>query len=243
MKRILLLTIFCFLVFVPLKATGNWEVGIHYSYWTIDMIAPIVEDSLTPDLEYYDLAKGSLEFDSDGNNYGLELRYFPAGKKGSFSIGFSYEKNNFRADLAGNYNDFDDNGNTIAASASGSIEMLPHSFNFNIRWELWPKSRIQPYFGFGFGVGAQTGTFSYHTKAVTTIEGVDITEEEFETYTFDELLIEYEEEEGEAFPVSIFPIIHIQFGVRGEIVDNIYLLAEVAVYDGLIFRGGIAYRF
>lgn len=241
MKRISILVILCFLIFVPIKAKGNWEVGIHYSYWTIDIIAPFVED-ITPELEYYDPEKGSLNFDSNGNNYGIELRYFPAGKKGSFSVGISYERNNFRADLTGAYNDVID-GNPVSASASGSIEMLPHSFNFNIRWELWPKSRIHPYFGFGFGVGAQNGTFSYYAKAVTTIEGVDVIEEETDTYTFDELITEYEEEEGEAFPVSIFPIVHIQFGFRGEITDNLYILAEVAVYDGLIFRGGIAYRF
>ncbi|MEN8153936.1 MAG: hypothetical protein ABFR75_07915 [Acidobacteriota bacterium] len=241
MKKILILSIFFLMIFLPVNAKGNWEVGIHYSTWTIDMIAPFVED-ITPDLEHYDPEKGSLNFDSNGNNYGIELRYFPAGKNGSFSMGISYERNNFRADLTGAYSDVID-GFPVTASASGSIEMLPHSFNFNVRWELWPKSRVHPYFGFGFGVGAQDGTFSYYAKAITTKGGIDIIEEETDTYTFDELISDYEEEEGKTFPVSVFPIIHIQFGIRGEVTDNLYLLAEVAVYDGLIFRGGIAYRF
>lgn len=243
MKRVLVLATLCFMFFVPSEAKGQWEIGVHYSYWTIDMIAPIVEDSLVPDLEFYDPEKGTLSFDSDGNNYGLELRFFPAGKNGSFSIGISYERNNFKAGINGAYDDFDDEGNKVSATASGSMEMLPHSFNFNVRWDLWPKARFHPYFGFGFGIGPQNGTFSYHSKMVTTVGGVDIIEESDESWTFDELITEYEEEEGENFPVSIFPIIHIQFGVRGKIVENVYLLAEVAVYDGLIFRGGIAYRF
>jgi len=35
----------------------------------------------------------------------------------------------------------------------------------------------------------------------------------------------------------------MNLGIRGEIVDNVYLLGEVAIYDGFIIRGGLAYRF
>ncbi len=43
--------------------------------------------------------------------------------------------------------------------------------------------------------------------------------------------------------INFFPIIHLSLGVRGEIVDSVYLLGEVAFYDGVILRGGLAYRF
>ncbi|MCI0470545.1 MAG: hypothetical protein L0Y73_02695, partial [Candidatus Aminicenantes bacterium] len=84
---------------------GKFEVGFHYSFWSIDIIAPLVED-LTPELKYYDPEKGKINFDSYGNNYGFEFRYFPYGHQGSFSVGLSYERNNFEANAKGAYTDY-----------------------------------------------------------------------------------------------------------------------------------------
>lgn len=243
MKKKYLMLFFVLIFFFPIFPKGNWEVGSHYSYWTIDMISSFVEENLTPDIEYYDPSKASLDFTSEGNNYGFEVRFFPAGENGSFSIGVSYERNNFKARVDGLYKDKDDGGNDYTATAYGTLDLVPHSFNFSIRWELWPKSRIHPYIGFGFGLGKQTGSLTIHSKLVTNIDGYDVVDETDESWTFDDLKDEYKKEEGKDFPVSFFPIVHLNFGFRGKIINNVYLLAEVAVYDGLIFRGGIAYRF
>jgi hypothetical protein len=43
--------------------------------------------------------------------------------------------------------------------------------------------------------------------------------------------------------IGVFPIVYINLGLRGEIVDSIYALGEIAFYDGFIARGGISYRF
>lgn len=243
MNKKFFLTIILFLLALPAVSKGMWEIGTHYSYWTINMISSFVEDNLTPDIKYYDPSKGSLNFKSEGNNYGLEVRFFPAGENGSFSIGLSYEKNNFKARVDGNYKGRDDNGNDYTATAYGTLNLIPHSFNFSIRWELWPKAKIHPYIGLGFGLGQQKGNLTVHSKLTTSVEGNNVIEETDEVWTFDDLKEEYKKEEGREFPVSFFPILHLNFGFRGKIVNNVYLLAEIAVYDGLIFRGGIAYRF
>lgn len=241
MKKIsiFLLLFFLTMFFGFSKSTGKFEVGFHYSYWSIDIIAPVVE-GWTPDLENYDTEKGKINFDSNGNNYGFEFRFFPAGKNGSFSIGLSYERNNFKATAAGEYTDTNPDPiqypgvDKLEASADGNIELFPHSFNLSLRWELWSKARVHPYIGFGFGIGTlKKGRIWYHAEVTAYKGALSETEEEEEEQTLKEALD----------PLKFFPIVHLNFGVRGEIYDNLYLLGEVAVYDGLIFRGGLAYRF
>jgi hypothetical protein len=220
---------------------GKFEVGFHYSYWTIDMIAPLLED-MTPELDYYDPEKGDINFNSNGNNFGFDVRFFPSGKNGSFSLGISYERNNFKANIRDSYPEVR-SGVEWINSLKGDIDLRPHSFNLSLCWDLWPKAKVHPYLGFGFGFGSLSGTAQYYVE--TTDQGVPdpVVLYETEKWTLKELIAEYEQEEGKSFPLSFFPIIHINFGLRGEIIDNLYLLAEFALYDGLIFRGGIAYRF
>lgn len=246
MKRIVILTLVLLLTlsFAYSRSAGKWEVGFHYSYWSINIIAPLVED-FTPDLEYYDPEKGDFNFDSNGSNFGFELRFFPGGKNGAFSIGLSYERNNFKANVTGAYSETDPSGYRADYSAAGSLELLPHSFNLSLRWDLWPKARVHPYIGLGFGFGALSGNITALSQAKLYSPTGQLVDEEqaFEEWTLDEAIDEYEQEEGEEFPLGFFPIVHLQFGFRGEVVNNLYLLVEAAIYDGVILRGGIAYRF
>ncbi len=243
MKKIILIFIIVVIMIIPISGKGMFEFGFHFSTWNVNMIAPMIEDEIIPEIEYWDPEYGSLNFDSTGNNYGFEFRFFPGGKDGSLSLGLSYERNNFKMKAEGKYDGFDDDGNSVKAEATGTIDLLPHSINLSIRWDLWPTKRVHPYIGFAFGFGSQEALVKFHSRATTNIEGIDIVEEQDEIWTFDDIEEEYEATEGKKFPISFFPIIHINFGFRGEIVDNMYLLGEVAFYDGLLFRSGISYRF
>lgn len=226
----------------PERKKGQWEIGYHYSYWSINIMSSFIEDNLISEFENYDLEKGGLNFDSDGSNYGFELRFFPKGKNGAFSIGFSYERNNFDANIDGSYSEFDDWGNRVDAEAVGTIKLRPHSFNLSIRWDLWPSSRVHPYIGIGLGLGPLKGYIKLHTTSTTYYYGYTYVEETDEEKTIKQALEELEEE-GEGFPLSIFPIVHLHVGLRGEVLEDVYLLGEIAIYDGIIFRGGIAVRF
>lgn len=235
MKRISILSIL-FLITITLvypAPKGQWEVGFHYSYWTVNVIAEPLEEALEDSIEGFDPTKGALDFKSNGNNYGFEVRFFPGGKEGSFSLGLSYERNNFKGELSGSYQE---QGGEVRAE--GFFDLRPHSFNFSIRWDLWPTARVHPYIGLGFGAGPLNGILS--SQIITTYPNGSVVAEDPEEKTLEEIL---DEDEDEAFPLSFFPIIHLNFGLRGEITDNVYLLAEFALYDGLIFRGGVAYRF
>jgi opacity protein-like surface antigen len=221
---------------------GHWEIGGHYSYWSIDVVSGLIEDELVPKFQYYDPEKGKLNFKSDGNNYGIDLRFFPGGKNGSFSIGLSYEVNNFKAKINGSYTDSDGHGNQLAAEVRGNMDLRPNSLNINFRWELFPAGRIHPYIGIGVGAGRLNGTLTAHSKQTVYYQGQTTIQETDETKTLKEAIAELEED-GNNYPFNFFPIVQVQFGLRAEIVSNVYLLAEGAVYDGIVIRGGLSYRF
>jgi len=244
MKKIaIILMMILGLTFLAKASTGYFEFGVHYSTWNIDMADDFVNDNITPKFKYYDPNKGNFDFNSDGNNYGLELRFFPGGKTGSFSIGLSYEKNNFKGTLDGTYTETDSKGNTVKAEGHGKMDLTPDSFNANLRWEIAPTGRIHPYIGIGFGFGKMSGVLNVHTKqTITTPQGYVSVEEADETKTLKQALDELEEEEGEKFPLKFFPIVQLQLGLRAEILPNVYILVEGAVYDGLSIRGGLAVR-
>lgn len=243
MKKIAFITILTLVLAINSYPAGKWEIGTHLSSWSLNLMKSEIEKNFDPDLELYDPAKGKFNFDSFGNNIGLDIRYFPGGENGSFSIGVSYERNNFKANINGAYTDQDNLGNRLEAEAKGTMNVYPHSFNLSFRWELWPSSRVHPYIGFGVGMGALNGTFKADTKATLYYyTGATQTETAHEEKTLRQVLDEMEDD-GDEYPLSFFPIVHVQFGLRGEIINNLYLLGEVAVYDGIIFRGGIAYRF
>ena len=95
MKKIIMGALFISLLMGMQYAQGNWEFDLHISTWNINILKPLIEDSISPDFDNYDPDKGQFSFDSNGSSYGIAIRYFPKGKNGSFSLGFSYERNNF----------------------------------------------------------------------------------------------------------------------------------------------------
>jgi hypothetical protein len=244
MKK-LFLTILCITsLSIFSKAQENWEFGIHYSHWGMGYFIVSPENDATDAFDAYD---GPIKFDTYGRNYGFSLRYFPGGKQGSFSVGFSYERNYFNANISGSYSESIQNG-TIVRTGAGTIDLRPHSFNVDVRWEIFPKSLFHPYVGFGVGIGPQRGNIVFTTDTVTTIGGVIISETETEELTLKEAIQKIEraqerEQDEDYYMVDFFPILYLSLGLRAEVARNIYLTGEVAVYDGFIARAGVAFRF
>lgn len=240
-KKIVEVILFAILCF-PTFAQGNWEVSAHYSSWSINVAKDYIEENFVDAFEYYDPTKGALNFDSNGNNMGLMVRFYPGGKEGAFSLGVSYERNNFKGTLTGSYVETDNHGNRAEVTANGLFDLTPHSFNFSIRWDLFPSGAVHPYIGVGVGFGPLNGILSLETVTRTTINGSTITDREYEELTLEEAIEKLEIEEGENYPFNFFPILHVCVGLKGEILPNIYLMGEAAFYDGIIFRGGVAVR-
>lgn len=258
-----------------LPAQGKWEIGFHYSQWSIDILGSLIEDGISEALEedlrdnfleeiqkdYPDLAETSydqeVEFDSGGDNYGFEIRWYPKGQYGSFSLGLSIEKTTMRVSLpklSANMSLQDQMTNETAnfqGDASGvQFEMKPLSFHLSFRWDINPTKRIRPYVTFGVGMAGggaiEEGTYSVTWSGDLEIEG-ELPEhyEGEEEKTLKELKdeIEEDEEDGDEFFLPGFlPFIQLNFGVKGELTRNVYLLIDAGIWDGFLIRGGLAFR-
>lgn len=245
---------------VPMPKTPSWweklEIEIHYGQWTLDPIKGLFEEDLKKDLgkeirkevtnqirdSHPGIEQGNytqtLVFDSEGTNFGIELRYYPHGQEGAFSFGFSVEKTTMRVSVDGDVKQEFVDGTHAQVEAFGSLEISPWTTNISLRWDLRPTWRVTPYAVIGLGLGNLVGEMSYNYTGHYRWSGPDETIEDSETKT----LKEAEEEVDFNIP-NIFVILQTHLGVRIRVVDHFHLRLETGLWDGLLFRGGLAYRF
>jgi len=267
------LSILSFLFLVPqnLPAQGNWEFGFHCSLWSIDILRGLIEGELEdaleedlkdrfldeilqdfPNLEETHYSQ-EVEFDSGGWNYGFEVRWYPAGKNGSYSLGFSLEKTFMRVSLpeASARLSLIDKNTDETSDFRGDVDearfvIRPLSFHLSFRWDIKPSWKWRPYITFGVGMAGlgavDKGEYSVAWSGRLDVDGdVRIYEGE-ESQTLEELREELEEEDEEFFLPEFFPFIQLNCGVKGEVYDNLYVLIDIGIWDGLLFRVGVAYR-
>ncbi len=234
---------------------GRWEFGFHYSSWGLDLVKGMFQESLldsvseeirdnvTDQLRRYSSGllipttdSHQLAFDSEGSNYGAEIRYYPRGRRGSMSVGFSIEQTHIklmaRGPVTQNYSD----GSSATVEGDALIETSPVTIQLSFRWDFVPSSRVTPYFVFGLGLGPLNGDAQY-TYAGAYSRGSQqaaITGEWHKT--FDEL-----REDGD-LSLDLMIMAHAAFGVKAEVARGIILQAEAGFWDGLIIRGGLAFR-
>ncbi|MFQ6082378.1 MAG: hypothetical protein ACE5WD_03355 [Candidatus Aminicenantia bacterium] len=231
-----------------LSAKGKWEFGVHYSTWSIDILRSMVENIAGEGIEnelkdqiledHPDLIEVSysqdINFDSTGNNYGFEVRFYPGGEKGSFSLGFSIEKTKMELSLDGKVKDEFENGSYVDLEAEGKFLMEPLSYNLSFRWDIKPSWRVRPYITFGFGIAPISGNLSY--SAIGQFFNAEESKLESETHSEEKDLKDLKE------GPPIIPIIQLNLGIKGEITKGLYLLIDAGIWNGFLLRGGIAYR-
>jgi tetratricopeptide (TPR) repeat protein len=235
---------------------GRWEVEVHFSGWSIspakallqenltdrvsDEILENVTDQLNPHYAGHLVPSSStqsLSLSSNGSNYGLGVRYYPLGKQGSFSVGFSLEKTNITISMEGpvtqNYAD----GSVATVESTSTVTTNPFTANLSFEWDFNPHWRVTPYFVLGLGFGPFGGDFNFvytgtyrRGSSQATVQGED-------NKTFDQLRQEQDIE------LDLFLILQAAIGVKGEIYKNFFVLGEIGFWDGLVFRGGVGYRF
>jgi len=271
---VVILAVFSFASGAPyLRAQGHWEFGIHYSGWSLNLAKSMIEDSLS-DTVASDLKDRILEdiqadypsktetgynqkiaFDSSGDNYGAEVRFYPGGQNGSFSLGFSLEKSTMKVSLpeVGASLEWEDaithQTGTFDANATGQFIIKPLSLHLSLRWDIFPSARFHPYVT--VGVGATTAkaidkaTYSYSYTGTLNVPGDPPKEYSgSESKTLKELRDE-QEAKGEDFsiPLHFLPFVQLNLGLKGRITDYIHLLVDAGVWDGFLLRAGIALRF
>lgn len=257
---------FFFLGMSNLSAQGYFELSVHYSRWNIDLLGNIIEDAINDALEgdlkdailediqedYPDLQEVSyaqeVEFDSSGNNYGFEVRWYPGGQFGSFSLGFSIEKTSMELRLpkVSSTLGLTDNAD-FRGEAEGSIKINPLSFHLSVRWDILPTSRITPYITFGAGAASfssiENDKLSYSWSGDLTVPGVGgESREGGEDKTLKELRDEAKEEDEDFLPIGFVPFIQLNLGLKGKITDFVHIMVDAGIWNGFLIRGGIALR-
>ncbi len=252
-------------------AQGHFEFNLHYGRWSMNLLRPIIEDMLNEALEEH-LKKNFLEdiqadhpelvekaysqqvrFDSSGANYGLELRWYPGGENGSFSLGLAVEKTSMKVGLpevSAAYEleeTLSHQKADFAGRASGEFLIKPLSFHLSFRWDIIPSSPVHPFLTFGVGASGgsalEQSTLSYSYEGTLRVTGKP--EEGYsggETKTLQELKSE-REAEGEDFPLpGFFPFIQLDIGLKARLTRNLHLLVAAGIWDGFLLRGGLSLR-
>jgi hypothetical protein len=249
-----------------LFAQGHFELSFHYGIWTIDLLGDTVENAVSDALEtevrdaileeiqndYPDLENPiysqSIDFDSSGNNYGFEVRWYPGGQDGSFSLGFSLEKTKMEIDLAKIAADMEfDDGSTFGGMATGGVVLHPLTFHLSFRWDIIPSSLVHPYITFGVGAATfgsiEGDEVSYSWTGELNVPGDPLKiYDGDEAKTIKEIQDDLEEEDEDFLPLPFLPFIQLNLGLKGKITENIHLMVDVGIWNGFIFRGGIALR-
>jgi len=265
---IVLLALF---IVLPARSQGRWEFGFHYSRWSINLLRGIIEDGIGeametelrdeilaeiqgdyPTLMETDYSQ-SVEFDSSGDNFGFEARWYPGGQNGSFSLGLSVEKTSMKVSLPsisaamGLRDQVTLQTGDFQAAAGGEFLLKPLSFHLSFRWDIVPSSVVHPYITFGFG--AATGT-ALEDAVVTYDYSGDLAVPGFpsEHYgdsfnkSLSQLRDELEEEGEDFFLPGFIPFIQLNLGLKAVLSPNIHLLVDAGVWNGFLLRGGIAFR-
>jgi len=242
---------------------GKFELEFHYGSWGINLVKGLFEEAVTDGLGErlrdevtrevekqgvsvaFASSENTLGLDSEGHNYGFGLRVYPSGRNSSFSVGLSYEKT--RAVLAlkgGLKNTFVDPQNpnigrgSATVEADATIETSPWTTHMSFRWEFMPQGRISPFFNFGVGVGSLGGRVKYHFVGDYSGGLEDRHLEDADDLDFDGV-----EQKWDVTVPNYIPFIHLGLGVRGRIVYGLSGIVEAALWDGIVLRAGVAYRF
>jgi len=241
---------------VKKQKSGRFEIGFHSSLWTLDIIKSYFENTISNEMgeqityEMYkdligthaDLNRSDYEedllFDSGGYNYGLELRYYPKGRDGAFSLGFSLDKARMRLTLEGPVRQNFSNGTYATADSLTEITLNPLFTNLSFRWDMVPHWRVTPFIILGIGIAAMTGEFNYNYSGLYKWGGSDenISDSQLKT-------IKEAEEDWSVNIPNIFPLLQVNIGVRARIITNLYIKAETGFWNGFILRAGVSGRF
>lgn len=238
------------------KTKGKFEIDIHYSSWSLDLVRGWFENELNTSVaeEIRDqislkvkenhpfIFDKSIEqdfvFDSTGHNFGLEVRFYPGGPDSPFSLGLSIEENVMRILIQGTMKQLFSNYTYAEGPAEASLVFKPVLTNLSFRWDLVPKLSVSPYFVIGVGVGSMRGEIGYSYQSVYTWSGLP---EEYED-DIQKTLQEAEEDIEYNIP-NIFPLFQLGFGLRVRILPFFHLKGEAAFWNGFILRAGTAIRF
>ncbi len=237
------------------KLWEKLEIEIHYSQWTLDPLKGLFEDELIDELgneirreltnKVRDSHQGIIQknfqqnllFDSGGGNYGLELRYYPGGKEGAFSFGVSLEKSKMRLSVEGTVKQEYEGSTYAEVDSFGYIEINPWTTNISLCWDLKPEWMVSPFAVLGFGLGNLSGEIGYEYDGHYKWAGPDEVLKDS-----DQKYLKQAEEDIDINLPNVILILQTHLGIRFKFNQHLHLKIEAGLWDGLLFRGGVAFR-
>ncbi len=238
---------------------GKIEIAIYYGRWSMNLFKGLFEEKLYEEIEEEireelvgqarsishnsDMFTSSFDqtfsFDSGGPNYGLEIRFYPRGREGAFSLGFSLDKTKIRLTVQGDVRqNFSDGSYAEVKDALGEITLNPLFTTLNFRWDFKPSWRVTPYFVFGVGAAVLSGEvrYDYIGSYRWGVFEQEIGESETKS-------IKESEEDTDTNLPNILPLLQINLGMRAKIIPHLHLRIEAGIWDGFVLRAGAGYRF
>jgi len=250
---------------------GHFEFSGRYGRWSLNILGSkadeLLNDAIDTELEkriletiredYPNLSVTSydqdISFDSRGDNLGLGFRWYPAGHRGSFSLGLSVERSNFKVlPTAAVLMQLQDGATSQTATFDGTADasavIKATSFHLTFRWDILPSKAVHPYLTFGGGISTAkalddssvaydySGALSGDAVTPQTVSGS-------ETKTLRELRDEALADEEMNFPIPNFlPFIQLNLGLKARLTRMIHVLVDVGVFDGFMANAGLAIR-
>jgi hypothetical protein len=237
--------------------SGKIQIGIHYGPWTLKPFSNYFEDDLLQEISkeirervnnaifggipWGDLVtdySDELIFGTSGHNIGFEIRFFPKGPEGSFSLGFSIERTKIKIKAEGPINQSYVQGASSTVEGLGYITADPLTMNLSFRWDTSPSWRVSPYIVIGFGLAKLLGEVGYEWTGSYQYKNIIEQTEGSDILTLEE--VEWQIEEN--IP-NIFYLFQLNVGVRARITPNFFINGEIGFWDGMVFRAGVAYGF
>jgi hypothetical protein len=237
--------------------SGKIQIGIHYGPWTLKPFSNYFEDDLLEHISkevrkrvnnaiFGDIPWGGLVtdyndelvFGTSGHNIGFEIRFFPKGPEGSFSLGLSIERTKIKVKAEGPINQSYVQGASSTVEGLGYITADPLTMNLSFRWDTSPSWRVSPYIVIGFGLAKLLGEVGYEWTGSYQYQNIIQQTEGSDILTLEE--VEWQVEEN--IP-NIFYLFQLNVGVRARITPNFFINGEIGFWDGMVFRAGVAYGF
>jgi hypothetical protein len=237
--------------------SGKIQIGIHYGPWTLKPFSNYFEDDLLQEISkeirervnnaiFGDIPWGGLVtdyndelvFGTSGHNIGFEIRFFPKGPEGSFSLGLSIERTKIKVKAEGPINQSYVQGASSTVEGLGYITADPLTMNLSFRWDTSPSWRVSPYIVIGFGLAKLLGEVGYEWTGSYQYQNIIQQTEGSDILTLEE--VEWQVEEN--IP-NIFYLFQLNVGVRARITPNFFINGEIGFWDGMVFRAGVAYGF
>jgi hypothetical protein len=247
-------------------AQGHFEVGVHYGKWSLNMLKPAIErvaEEVGDEIKNKQVDKireqypnlvdlsfvNHVEFDSSGNNFGFEARWYPGGENGSFSLGLAGEKTSMSfgfpvVSTAITLRDTRTGANyAFEGAGSGAVELNPFALIMTLRWDIIPSGRVNPYISLGGGAAGVSALdnikLNWSYRGTLTSPGVaTATITDASQKTLGQLKIE----ENFDYPVSLLPFVQLNLGLKVKASKAFHFLIDVGVLNGFVLRGGIGIR-